>query len=568
MMRATLSALSLALISVPGCSEPSTTTSVTAPTTAGKADGASCPADVGLTANNSQGRRCYDTNNGQFVASECCEDICEGAGIRHQANGDRCAWITDPGMPGAVRGRFAPRFCCDLNESLACGRAEPAGGGCIDPLNGAAVDDMCCDAVPLECHPVVASALRTCVSDANADAQNEGLPLPTLLATFDACGGELDALAAQLEQSCEYQPNLPFCGLDFEAVVSDFVDPCVEQERPDYDCSLGATFFDTADQAHIAMVERTTFDLAGAQTAPAYTQAQIIAAVSASGLSVDALDEAFAAADGQEVNRVELYDLSTRTGYTAIEFGAGDTSVGSIFTSRTSQSVATINDGDLSRPSETALGCNAPIGEGGNLCSNNDDCATGFRCEGRTSDPNPISTPLGLCVDVSVPAPWNDCTSHESCDEGYCVGLVAYGGNGFCGAGWMFGERESDDVVAPADGANDRSDVLIYGQASVPMDLQLTLDIFHDVDVDDLTVELLIPGYEGGSDDDRPRVTVWPNDQVDAPHITGGRVTVPVFAFGDESINGTWTIIVTDANADGSTGGVYGWSLGYSSRWD
>ena len=79
---------------------------------------------------------------------------------------------------------------------------------------------------------------------------------------------------------------------------------------------------------------------------------------------------------------------------------------------------------------------------------------------------------------------------------------------------------------------------------------------------------VLIPGYDGGTDDDRPRVTVWPSDEVSAGHPTGGRVVLPVRAFGDESINGAWTLVVTDENADGQGGGVFGWTLGYSSRYD
>lgn len=530
---------------------------------AGKADGigdeALCPAEVALNAGEGSAKRCYDTESGQFVASECCADVCEGASMRAQSNGERCAWTSEPGMAGARVGQFAPQLCCDLNDDLACGRATEVGGGCVDAETGMAVDAACCAPEPTACHPSVASAIDTCMYRlAESDAE-EGLPVPSRTAVFDACTQELESLGGILDERCVYQPELPFCDLDFETVASDFIAPCADA-RDDAACTFGLTYAFTQAQAHMTVVHRFEHTLASAQALSQTERDQISAGASAvTGEALD-LSGAFDQADAGRINVVELFDLSANVGFTAVEFGSGDTSVGAIFRAGTTERVADIGDGDI-------FGCSADIGQGGNVCSENADCADGFVCEGRIDDENPVGTPLGLCVGTDAPGNYQDCTSIRDCDEGYCAGVIAFGDWGMCSPGWMFGER-SNETVLEADGESVRSDVLVYGQATVPMDLQLTLDLFHDVDPDALTIELLIPGYEGGEDDERPRVTVWPREGVSAPYPTGGRVVLPVLAFGDESINGAWTLRVTDDSLDGASGGVFGWTLSYSSRYD
>ncbi len=526
----------------------------------GKADGVTdgewCPADVALNAGEGSAKRCYDGETGRFVPTECCADLCEGASMRTQSNGDRCAWTGEPGLPGATTGQFAPQICCDLNADLACGRASLEGGRCLD--GEAEVDAVCCEQEPTACHPSIASAIDACVYEQIEGLREEGQPLPTEMALFETCVEELELLAPRIDARCAFQPELPFCGLTFEAIALDYVAPCAVSERADHDCTFGATYFDLADQAHIAVVDRAEHTLASAEGSE--VQAQIIEAVSGVYEETFDLPSAFDAVDDGRINVVEVFDLSRSVGYTAIEFGAGDNSYGAIFRSGTLERAADITDGDIGH-------CEAPLGEGGNLCQSNDDCADGFRCEGTTDAPNPISTPLGLCVDTGIDASFEDCDTLRGCEGGYCAGLVAFDGNGMCSPGWMFGERRSEQTVA-VDGDVARDDVLIYGQATVPVDLTVTLDLFHDVDTAELTVELLIPGYDGAPDADRPRVTVWPAEGITTAHPTGGRVTLPVRAFGDESINGAWTLVVTDTAADGSEGGVFGWTLGFSSRYD
>lgn len=558
-----LSLVSLAF-SLLACGGTDSEAGVSGASGGGKADGfgdeALCPAEVALNAGEGSAKRCYDVSNGQFVATGCCADVCEGASMRTQSNGDRCAWTDEPGLPGAAVGQFAPQLCCDLNAEIACGRATQSDGVCADPQTGAEVDAACCASEPDGCHPSIAAVLNQCVYAQAEGYREEGLPLPTRAAMFESCASELELVAGGIDERCAFQPDLPFCGLDFEQIAGEYVVPCAAAGREAADCTFGLTFHDAAAQAHITVVHRAAHTLTSGQAAPAMEQAQIVAAIG--GVYEEALDlaGAFDAVDEGLVNVVELFDLSTSVGYTAIEFGAGDNAYGAIFRSGTTERAAFIGDGDI-------YDCEAPLGQGGNVCSENADCAAGFRCEGRIDDANPIGTPLGLCVNTDAPASFDDCTEIRDCDTGYCAGLIGMGGTGMCSPGWMFGERTNEETLS-VDGGSARSDVLVYAQATVPMDLQLTLDLFHDVDVNALRVELLIPGYEGSPDEDRPRVTVWPSEDVSAGHPTGGRVVLPVRAFGDEGINGAWTLIVTDEDDDGASGGVFGWTLNYASRYD
>jgi|GEM_PF-2388450 len=563
MLRPGLTLLGFALFSAAcGVSDPAAENS--SGSASGKADeigdGALCPETAALNAGAGSAKRCYDVDNGQFVPTQCCAEVCEGASMRAQSNGDRCAWTDEPGLDGAAVGQFAPQLCCDLNEELACGRAVSSDGGCVDPEGGTAVDAACCDTEPSSCHPSVAGILGQCMFELAESERDEGLPLSSRAALFDACTQELELVAGRIDEWCAFQPELPFCGQDFETIANDFIGPCAEEGRAEADCTFGLTYRDTPAQAHITTVHRAVHTLESAMSTPALEQAQIAAAASAVWGEALTLDAAFGVADAGRIGVVEFFDLSRSVGYTAVEFGAGDTSVGAFFAAGTTERVADIGDGDVVR-------CDAPVGEGGNTCSENADCADGFRCEGRIDDDNPVGTPLGLCVDTNAPGSFDECDAIRDCDQGYCAGLIGFDGWGMCTPGWMFGERNNPQVL-DADGDTARSDVFVYGQATVPMDLQLTLDLFHDVDVEQLTIELLIPGYEGSPDDDRPRVTVWPADGVSTNLATGGRVVLPVRAFGDESINGAWTLVVTEDGLDGLSGGVDGWTLAFSSRYD
>lgn len=540
----------------------------------GKADDPSssalCPAEAAINAGEGTAKRCYDPSNGQFVPSECCTDLCEGAGIREQANGERCAWLDEPGLPGAVIGQFAPSLCCALNDEQACARAEGEPGSCIDPESGNVVEDVCCDAdpEPPACHPAIAGSINMCIYAQIEGHREQGEPVPNLLSLFDSCTSEFDALFPQIDARCEFQPELAFCGLDVETVANDFVAPCATEQRAIHDCAFGVSFFDTLRQSHMTLVDKDELRLAQATVATPLVQQQITAAVGAGHELPVSLDEAFERVDGGVVNHIEMFDLSSSRGYTIVEFGAGDTSVGAIFATGTTEMVAVIGDGDISLPGTYSGGCNAPIGPGGNFCSVTEDCAPGFNCEGRIQDENPIQTPLGLCIDQSVNTNNESCTELRGCGEGqYCTGLSA-GDDGFCGGGWMFGERTAGEQVEAPDGGSARGDVLVYGQATVPMDLELTLELFHASDTDELQVELLIPGPTDGTDEDRARITVWPREGVNTSSPTYGRVTLAANAFGDEGINGKWTILVTDTSANGQTGGVYDWSMRYSSRFD
>jgi hypothetical protein len=113
-------------------------------------------------------------------------------------------------------------------------------------------------------------------------------------------------------------------------------------------CLFGATFSDL----RMAERPRVTFDqsltVADLPTLPETLRAQIVVAVQQSAhTDVTTAEEAFARVDGGRIGRYELYDdLGART-FTAIEYGAGDNSYGAIFSGRTTELAARVQDGDI-----------------------------------------------------------------------------------------------------------------------------------------------------------------------------------------------------------------------------
>ena len=117
-------------------------------------------------------------------------------------------------------------------------------------------------------------------------------------------------------------------------------------------CLFGATFSELRMSERPRITFEQVLTAADLPTLPETLRAQIVRAVQQSAhTDVTTVEEAFMRVDGGQVNRLELYDgLGART-FTAIEYGAGDNSYGAIFSGRTTDLAARIQDGDLA-------GCN------------------------------------------------------------------------------------------------------------------------------------------------------------------------------------------------------------------
>jgi len=193
-------------------------------------------------------------------------------------------------------------------------------------------------------------------------------------------------------------------------------------------------------------------------------------------------------------------------------------------------------------------------GAEGSDCAANDDCDAGLSCTGIPYDGAPE---IGKCVDnSSIPGEELQCSESEACQSDlFCSGMTVYGGNGYCRKMWMQGTYESHEEIAipDGDGAIATSDVVVYGQATVPEDIVVTLDLDHPRP-EDLVIRLI---STNGSDS-----MLWDHDP------NAGRETNPALGIErDNYINGTFTLEIVDTVA-GESGTLHGVSLWVSSRYD
>jgi len=132
------------------------------------------------------------------------------------------------------------------------------------------------------------------------------------------------------------------------------------------------------------------------------------------------------------------------------------------------------------------------------------------------------------------------------------------GGEGICQPGWMRGSYSSEPALAIPDNdpAGAQAQLLVYGLATVDMDVRLDLVISHPR-IKDLRVKLAGPG---GTE-----VTVFDGSS-DGPEIAFYGKAIAGFP-GDESVNGVWTLHVVDT-ASGKAGAIGSFGLTITSRWD
>jgi len=148
----------------------------------------------------------------------------------------------------------------------------------------------------------------------------------------------------------------------------------------------------------------------------------------------------------------------------------------------------------------------------------------------------------------------DSCTAHEACSSGLCTGLT-HTAVGWCRPAWMAGTFTStaDATIPDNSPAGVTQTLEVTGLATVPEDLIVHLDIDHPRKTD-LYIVLTQPS-SGES-------LIWDVDSAGLARVTvGGNLE------RDSSVNGTWTLTVSDYFA-GSTGTLRGWSLELTSRYD
>ncbi len=155
-------------------------------------------------------------------------------------------------------------------------------------------------------------------------------------------------------------------------------------------------------------------------------------------------------------------------------------------------------------------------------CDLDSPCATGLLCAGIIRSTVLANDPGGLCLDSS--------------NSGVFTG----------GA-----------VTIPAGGATAELSMEVSGLTTVDMDVTILLDLDHPAP-EELEIELRNP--------DGNEVSVA-NLQSTELH-PGGVPIVPTGFSGDESVNGTWTLIVRDTVDNANSGSVQTWDVEIMSRLD
>jgi len=203
---------------------------------------------------------------------------------------------------------------------------------------------------------------------------------------------------------------------------------------------------------------------------------------------------------------------------------------------------------------KAAAGATSQLSGEGDDCAGTADCDAGLKCEGIPYDGSP---PIGKCIDgsLNIPGYWNECGQAQPCNDGLeCIGMTAFGGEGWCAYPWMIGTYETSGSQAIPDGdpAGVSMDVVVYGQATVPMDIVVTLYIDHPNPAD-LVVTL---SSTNGSDS-----VLWNHDSSPDYYLPANGIE------RDNYINGTLTLHVVDT-VTGNAGTLNGFKLLVSSRYD
>ncbi|HJK95352.1 MAG TPA: hypothetical protein RMH85_19805 [Polyangiaceae bacterium LLY-WYZ-15_(1-7)] len=192
---------------------------------------------------------------------------------------------------------------------------------------------------------------------------------------------------------------------------------------------------------------------------------------------------------------------------------------------------------------------------GGEDCARSDECAEGLSCVGRAP-----GLGLGKCQDTRSPeGAYASCDADAACAEGLvCIAQTVYG-EGYCAAAWMRDTFEVGGVASIPGVEMDEPMAFpfwVYGQASVPEDILLEVDLAHD-DPSSLWIGLQPPtGQEA--------VTVW--DGATATEPFPGRF-VDRRIYRDDMVNGEWALLVRNVGGRGE-GELRGFALTVSSRWD
>jgi len=310
------------------------------------------------------------------------------------------------------------------------------------------------------------------------------------------------------------------------------------------ECVFGTSYGDLVSGRAPAVTITHQERVASASPLSTLQREQLVASLQYAGFEdVETAEDAIRTVDAGEVNLTSVWDVSNEGGYDVFEYGLGDTSVGTVYASGTTERAAVISDLDF-------YDCVAFEGAARQDCASSADCAgDDLQCEG-------IVNGVGSCIDAGVRPPGTDaeCATTLDCAEGLVCAGENFGG-GLCNPAWMR-RRFYVEPFAAIDGSGMSVTIDSYGLATVHTDVTLDLLLTHD-DLSKVRVVLVNPtGTESVL-----------HDRDGALRELSLRGAAIAGFPGDEDANGTWTLRVE--NLDPTLGGrLYDIGLEVTSRWD
>jgi hypothetical protein len=188
----------------------------------------------------------------------------------------------------------------------------------------------------------------------------------------------------------------------------------------------------------------------------------------------------------------------------------------------------------------------------GEDCIDRSECQDGLTCYGKVNDG---STEYGKCVDMDQGADEHkDCDTDLDCGTGtVCMGDEAWNGM-FCVNAWQEGTFSVNESIDIPDNGSLESHVIVYGLATVPIDVLLFLDIDHP-EPTSLTYQMI--NFNGYESNPKP---------VTAELAAGGKIVIRSFP-SDDYVNGTYSLVITDTKSGGA-GVLNGWDVRVTSTFD
>ncbi len=402
------------------------------------------------------------------------------------------------------------------------------------------------------CHPKIEAAIRACFEGWMQDSDRDPYTMPSDEVMRQCADAEI--VAPAWDELCLVDaPDVAVCGRDLEDFSYNQLAACrhaLVGQTYDQQCIFGARYHDIFTRTAPLVVQwKLRLTIADIDSLDALERRQLVAAVRETAYDeVQTAEDAFGAVDAGEVNQSWVWDASGRRQFVVYEVGAGDNSFGAVFPVDAENVVARIIDGDFHD-------CNVGWGPERRWCSNEEPCADGLVCNGAGEYGG------GLCLDSSrddIAGRDASCDSDLDCGAGLVCAGASFGGGGICNPAWMRGYYGTEPDMPIPDGPSGTTSfsLNVAGLATVSTDVRVDLFVTHPR-VSDLRIELVNPlGTRG---------VVFDGSRGGTELYLRG---VPVLGFpGDESVNGEWTLELTD-RVSGQVGRLHEFGLTLTSRWD